>query len=125
VQTPWPGTYNWMCDDRQLAAPTMSKKQADAPVSSLGLSNPEIFVSTSPNPIGASNTLRYNLTTPSHIQIVLLDASGKTTKVLVNQKMDAGTHTLNWNANGLAGGSYYISASKDGIMKQSIKLVKK
>lgn len=131
-QTPWPGTHNCDCDNtNQTSAPTKANSTAAPEAESmrsvpgrLGLAAPTSFVSNTPNPIGATNTLRYNLTVPSQIQIALVDASGKVVKMLVNQQQAAGMHTMRWNANGLAKGTYYIATSINGEMKQTIKVVK-
>jgi hypothetical protein len=90
----------------------------------LGLASPGIEIATSPNPISDNNTLRYHVAAPSKVTIMLYDASGKPVKVLVNKKVEAGTYTLGWNANGMAKGSYFISGSKDNGPKQSLKVVK-
>ena len=42
----------------------------------------------------------------------------------VNKKVEAGTYTTHWNADGMAKGSYFISGNKDGGSKQSLKVVK-
>jgi hypothetical protein len=55
---------------------------------------------------------------------MLYDVSGKPLKVLVNKKVEAGTYTTQWNANGMASGTYYISASKNGGSIQTLKVVK-
>ena len=90
----------------------------------LGFASPGIEIATSPNPMGNSNTLRYHVAVPSQVTIMLYDASGKPVKVLVNKKVQAGTYTTQWNANGMAKGSYFISGSKDNGSKQTVTVVK-
>ncbi|MEO8567945.1 MAG: T9SS type A sorting domain-containing protein, partial [Ginsengibacter sp.] len=92
----------------------------------LGLASPGIEIATSPNPMSTSgsNILRYHVAAPSVVKIMLYDASGKPLKVLVNKKVEAGTYTTRWNANGMANGSYFISGNKDGGSKQTITVVK-
>jgi hypothetical protein len=90
----------------------------------LGFASPGIEITTSPNPMGNSNTLRYHVAVPSKVTIMLYDASGKPLKVLVNKKVEAGTYSVQWDINGMAKGSYFISGSKDGGAKQSITVIK-
>jgi Domain of unknown function (DUF4331) len=122
VQTPWAGTHNCSCADPQPAQQSVTRKVPAT--SELGVAAPDLFVTNFPNPITNSNTLRYHLTSPSHIQIVLYDELGRPLKVFVNKKQDPGTYSIQWNANGFAKGAYFISASKDGVAKQSISVIK-
>jgi len=68
--------------------------------------------------------LRYHVAVPSKVNIILYDALGKPLKVLVNKKVEAGTYNVQWDANGMAKGSYFISASKDGGAKQTVTVIK-
>jgi len=125
VQTPWSGTHNCSCNTPSTT-PDVSLK-SNGPSSTmqpLGLASPGIEIATSPNPISDNNTLRYHVAAPSKVTIMLYDAAGKAVKVLVNKKVEAGTHTLQWNLNGMAKGSYFISGSKDNGPQQSLKVVK-
>ena len=93
-------------------------------IAPLGLASPGLEMTTSPNPISGTGTLRYHVAAPSQVSIILYDASGKAVKVLVDKKIQAGTYTTQWNANGMAKGSYFASGSKDGGSKQTITVVK-
>jgi methionine-rich copper-binding protein CopC len=60
----------------------------------------------------------------SRIKIVLVDVNGKVMKVLADQQQNAGVYTINWNMNDLAAGTYVVTALKNGVVKQSVKVVK-
>ena len=108
------------------ATPALTMK-SNGPVTQqqqLGFAAPGIEIATSPNPMNNSNILRYHVAVPSQVSIMLYDASGNVLKVLVDKKVQAGTYTIQWNANGMAKGSYFISGSKDGGSKQTITVVK-
>jgi hypothetical protein len=124
VQTPWAGTHNCSCTTPSTASRATIKSNGPSTVQPMGLASPGIEIATSPNPISDNNTLRYHVAVPSKVTIVLYDASGKMVKVLVNKKVEAGTYTTQWNANGMAKGSYFIAGSKDGGAKQSVTVVK-
>lgn len=125
VQTPWSGTHNCSCSTPSPApqVSVMSNGPATT-IAPLGFASPGLEIATSPNPISDINTLRYHVAVPSNVSIMLYDATGKPVKVLVNKKVEAGTYTTQWNANGMAKGSYFISGSKDGGDKQSITVIK-
>jgi Domain of unknown function (DUF4331) len=124
VQTPWSGTHNCSCSAPAPMTKTAINNNGPSTMQPLGFASPGIEIATSPNPMGSSNTLRYHVAVPSKVSIMLYDASGKPLKVLVNKKVEAGTYTTQWNANGMAKGSYFISASKDGGAKQSVTVIK-
>ena len=124
VQTPWSGKHNCSCNTPDEAPGVNLKSNGPETSKPLGLASPGIEIVTSPNPMSGSNILRYHVAAPSIVKIMLYDASGKPLKVLVNKKVEAGTYTAQWNANGMAKGSYFISGNKDGGNIQTITVVK-
>jgi Domain of unknown function (DUF4331) len=124
VQTPWSGTHNCVCSTPSAAPQLSVASSGPATIAPLGFAAPGLEMTTSPNPVGNSGTLRYHVASPSQVTIMLYDASGKPVKVLVDQKVQAGTYTTQWNTNGMAKGSYFISGSKDNGAKQTIPVVK-
>jgi Domain of unknown function (DUF4331) len=126
VQTPWSGDHNCSCDV-PAASPTPNvsySNQAPAISGGLGFASPGIEIANTPNPIGNNNTLRYHVAVASQVTIMLYDATGKPLQVLVDEKVQPGTYTKQWNAGTIAKGAYFISGSKDNGSKQTIKLVK-
>jgi hypothetical protein len=126
-QLPWSGKHNCDCGISQQAdknSVNTSAPNTFAETSELGFSAPEIVASSSPNPAVNSNTITYKLDKASNVKIVVLDITGKPLKVLADSKQEAGIHTINWNASSLVKGTYLISVNKDGLLKQSIRLVK-
>jgi len=121
-QLPWSGKHNCNCGLSQTMARNTVNTFAEK--SELGIASPEIIATSSPNPVVNTNTISYRLEKASRIKIVVYDVSGKPLKVLADNQEDAGTHTLQWNAASLVQGAYFISINKDGLLKQSIRLVK-
>ena len=103
VQTPWSGDHNCDCAPPPAAPSVDMKTSGPATAQPLGLASPGIEIATSPNPMNTSgsNTVRYHVASPSLVNITLYDASGKPLKVLVNRRVEAGTYTTQWNANGM------------------------
>ncbi len=126
-QLPWSGKHNCNCN---LSQTISNAPMSDAPVSmitetsDLGFSAPEIIASTSPNPVINTSTITYRLDKASQVKIVVFDATGKPMKVVSDSKEAAGTHTVQWNAASLIKGAYFIGINKDGLLKQSIRMVK-
>lgn len=123
VQTPWAGTHICNCGED----PRMEEKKSmgSFPVAQkLGVAAPEIFATSSPNPVTNTTTLKYKVDAPSQVRIMVYDGSGKALKVLADKKQDAGTYTLQWNAASLTKGTYYIAISKNGSVTQTLPLIK-
>ena len=76
-----------------------------------------------PNPTSGTNTLRYSVDMASKVKIVLYDMNGRLIRQLVEKTVDTGTYNMQWSTEGLAKGSYIISAMKNGNLKQSIKVI--
>ena len=79
---------------------------------------------TSPNPFVENTNIQYQLKTPAQVTISVYDVQGNEIKVLVNRRQDAGSYTENFNGKDLAAGVYFIKVSKDGAVKQTLKIVK-
>lgn len=81
-----------------------------------------------PNPFSNETTVSYTVATPSWVSLVIYDISGQKVKNLVNKKMDAGTHTVQWdgcNESGgiLPGGIYYCRLTVGNSLNRSKKIV--
>lgn len=91
----------------------------------LGLAAPEMNLDAYPNPGNGSSIIKYSVDAPSKITIVVYDMQGKLVKVLTDKQYDAGVYTMPWNYSELATGTYVVTALKNGVAKQVIKVVKK
>ena len=123
VQAPWSGTHVCDCGGDQQTKPNQALGSFPA-TSSLGIAAPEVFATSSPNPVINTSRLTYRVQSPSQINITVVDASGKTIRTLVNKKQDVGTYNIEWNAGSLVKGAYFISVSKNGELKQTLPLIK-
>jgi hypothetical protein len=129
VASPWPGTHNCDCDDG-ISSPNKNQQTiaeipaAKAPAGDLGLASPEMNLAAYPNPSDGSSTIKYSVDAPSQVKIVVYDINGRLVKVLADKKQEAGVYTLPWNNSELAQGTYVVTALKNGVAKQVIKIVK-
>ena len=126
VQTPWSGS-NACCGtpaDKNMASTSVEPADINKTGSTMELASPDIFISAFPNPFSGTNMIRYHIETPSMIRIEIYDETGKITKVLVNQHMDAGTYSVPWSAPNMAKGVYFIHAIRNGSLKQTLQVVK-
>jgi hypothetical protein len=126
VASPWAGTHVCDCNTNQSTTAnnnTNAQIQAKG-LSSLGLSSPEINLKSSPNPVKNKTSIDYSVDAASQIKIIAYDMQGRLIKVLVDKKHEAGVFTTDFDLTTLAQGTYLIAAVKNGMVKQTIKIVK-
>jgi hypothetical protein len=133
-QTPWSGA-NTCCglavDNTKTMVSSQQNEESDqpasfnAPISTLDLAAPDVFLTASPNPFENNNTIRYHMETSGRITIAVYDLGGQQVKVLADQQQEAGTYSIEWNSSSLPKGVYLVTASRNGGMKQTLRLVKK
>jgi hypothetical protein len=75
-----------------------------------------------PNPFNPSTKINFNLMKMNNVNLSVYDAAGKLVKTLVNQVMEAGDHTVTFDASNLATGIYYYTISA-GDFKDTKKMV--
>jgi hypothetical protein len=61
-----------------------------------------------PNPSGGDLTIGFDNKEPQLLQIDLLDITGKLVEKIESRNMGAGLQTINYRANGVAPGTYFI-----------------
>ncbi|MBL0358070.1 MAG: DUF4331 family protein [Chitinophagaceae bacterium] len=125
VAAPTAGTDICPCDQTSTmrnSAPEMRSSINEG--AGLSMTVPDVLATVSPNPFADNSMLRYHLTEAGQVNISLYTADGQLMKVLVNKRLNAGTYTQNWNGGDLRSGSYMINVTKDGVVKQSLRVVK-
>ncbi|MBK8552910.1 MAG: T9SS type A sorting domain-containing protein [Ignavibacteria bacterium] len=68
-----------------------------------------------PNPFNPSTVIRYSLTANGFINLKVFDYLGREITTLVNEKQNAGTYEVDFNASGLSSGIYFYTMSADGF----------
>jgi uncharacterized protein (TIGR02145 family) len=78
-----------------------------------------------PNPFNPTTNIKFSLPKSGNVKIIVYDAVGREVATLVNNTMAAGTHTVQFNATGLASGIYlYRIESKDFVKVNKMLLIK-
>ena len=89
---------------------------------------PETFVleAAYPNPFNPTTTVTYGLPTAAEVRITATDLLGRQVATLVaGDKKSAGYHTVQFNADGLASGTYLIRMEAgDFVATQQVVLLK-
>jgi hypothetical protein len=59
-----------------------------------------------PNPFNAQTTISFTLPENAHISLVIYNIRGQVVKVIKDQILGSGNHSLKWDASGLSSGLY-------------------
>lgn len=78
-----------------------------------------------PNPFNASLKIPYELPKKSHTTIDIYDLQGRNAATLLSKEMNAGYHSITWNANSFSSGIYIVVfTSEDYHLSRKIILLK-
>jgi len=91
------------------------------------LNNREVVSNLSqnyPNPFDQSTTIDFNLVKPSYVKLTVFNNLGKEVDVIVNEYLQVGSHSKQWNPKEIPAGIYFYQLNVDGI-KVTKRLVKK
>jgi Domain of unknown function (DUF4331)/Secretion system C-terminal sorting domain len=125
VAAPFAGTDICPCDMPTTDANAKPMLRSEVNMGAgLSLSAPEVIATVSPNPFTDNSVIRYRLDETAQVNISVYNAEGKVMKVLVDKKLNAGFYTQSWNGSGLTKGTYLVQVTKNGAVKQSIRVVK-
>ena len=75
-----------------------------------------------PNPFNPATKIRYDVPNQSHVRIAIYDVLGRQVQMLVNEELNAGTHTVEFDATRLASG-VYIYRMEAGSFVQTRKMM--
>ena len=68
----------------------------------------QIILTISPNPITNSSKIKFKLPESSFVSLSVFDITGKKMETIVSAEFQKGDHQLQWNADGLETGIYFI-----------------
>jgi len=78
-----------------------------------------------PNPFNPSTVISFNLPVASDVQLTVYDLLGRRVATLVNEKMQAGTQMVQFNASNLASGIYMYELKAGSVrLTQKMTLIK-
>ncbi|MBD3168907.1 MAG: T9SS type A sorting domain-containing protein [candidate division Zixibacteria bacterium] len=72
-----------------------------------------ILISNYPNPFNASTAINFNVPVESEIEISAFDVSGRKVAEIVSGEYQPGSHSVNWDAEELASGVYFVRLQTD------------
>ena len=74
-----------------------------------GMPTSFLLMQNYPNPFNPSTTITYRLQMKSNVRLKVFDILGKEVATLVNETVEAGEHTVRFNASELSSGIYFYT----------------
>jgi len=74
-----------------------------------------------PNPFNPTTTIGFTLAEAGDVTIDVYNVAGQRVDTLVNDFMDAGSHSVVWNASGFSAGVYFYTV-KSGDFTRTLKM---
>ena len=99
---------------------------AESPYSGYGAPPSELVLYQNyPNPFNPTTTIRFDLPQDANALLEVFDILGRRVRVLIDGEIPAGTHSIHFDASGLASGIYFyrIKANKE-VLTQKMLLAK-
>lgn len=77
-----------------------------------------------PNPFNPSTMIRFDIPQSSHVTITVFNMMGQKVDVLLDKEMQAGYHSIEWNAEHLSSGIYFyqLSSGRNSLVRKGILL---
>jgi photosystem II stability/assembly factor-like uncharacterized protein len=110
-------SVGWVVGDRGLIAYTETGGLTS--VSGRDVSVPATFSlhQNYPNPFNPSTTIKFDLPQSSNVRLSVFDLLGREVSVLVNEKIEAGYHSVEFNASNLSSGVYFYRLQAGDIVQ--------
>jgi hypothetical protein len=78
-----------------------------------------------PNPFNPSTQLQFSIPAPAHVELSVFTVTGQRVGTLVQQRLAAGTHQIQWNAATFSSGVYLLVLKADNLREvKKITLLK-
>jgi hypothetical protein len=116
-------TLSWTA--AQTALGTQLRKEESAGTLPTDTPTEYLVEQNYPNPFNPSTEIRYQIPENGHVKLEIFDILGNLVTTLVDQEMNAGYHSYNWNAIGISSGVYiYRITSGKFIATKKLMLMK-
>jgi photosystem II stability/assembly factor-like uncharacterized protein len=105
--------YLFMASDIGLWRRPISELVTSVDNNDVAIIPEEFNLASFPNPFNSSTTIRFNVTSGSHIQLKIYDIWGRELKTLFDGNLDCGDQYFTWNASEAPSGIYFVRLSSD------------
>ena len=104
--------FGWDSDGGVIQPPTAVEEEAPVAFS---------VAQNTPNPFNPTTTINFTLVREGQVSIDVFNVAGQKVATLANDVMTAGSHSVSWDANGIAAGVYFYTV-KSGDYSKTMKM---
>ncbi len=95
----------------------------------INIQKPKDIIKSFPNPFNKNTSIDFYLKKNALVELSVFDVRGMKIRSLINQKLNSGNHTIQWNGLDQAGkpckpAPYFVYLNVNGMPIQSIKIIK-
>jgi hypothetical protein len=121
-----PGNVVLGKDDVVEAAKTWINSQLNGIVED-GTESPVKYIlkQNYPNPFNPVTKISFAIPNADNVKLIIYDISGREVLTLINEKKQAGTYEVEWNALNYSSGVYFYKLEADGFMETKKMLLVK
>jgi endo-1,4-beta-xylanase len=122
-----PQWYGSLFDDNYAAKPAYYAIQA-ALEGEAGIADDEMVafkLNNSPNPFSCQTSINFEIPGRSYVDIKIFDIAGRELGSVFSGELEAGSHSVEWNANRLSSGIYFcLMEAEDYVLRNRMVIVK-
>lgn len=119
------GTYNYICEPHAPSMAGIIVVSQSAIVQNTSLAADFSLKQNFPNPFNPSTKINFSIPSASNVTLKIYDEVGREVETLVNQNLNSGVYTVDWNAINHASGIYYYSISAGEFLQTKKMLLVK
>ena len=95
------------------------------PSTGINTESKDAHINNYPNPFNPDTNFEIKLANPTFVRLLVYNTLGQEVAVLVNDKLNSGTHTIKWDAGNLSSGIYFYKFLADNnVITKRISLIK-
>lgn len=84
-----------------------------------------LYTQNYPNPFNPSTTILFSLSAANHVTLKVFDLLGREVAELVNNQLQAGSHSINFDASKLSSGTYFYKLQVGNVVQVKKMLLMK
>lgn len=118
------GTYNYQCNFHAIFGMTGIINVNPNGIKPVGTNIPSVYdiYQNYPNPFNPSTNIKFDIPNSAPVKIVVYNILGDQAQILVDEVLQAGSYSVDWNASGFASGIYFYKM-ESGVFSVTKRMI--
>jgi plastocyanin len=119
-----PGTYNYQCNFHAFFGMTGIINVNPIGIKPVGTTVPSVYdiQQNYPNPFNPSTNIKFDIPKSAPVKIVVYNILGDQAQILVDEVLQAGSYSVDWNASGFSSGIYFYKM-ESGVFSVTKRMI--